>query len=258
LWFDNFVSNNAFFWFFAGLDSFLPARQRMAGAKTGEPEPVAVSFEENPSIKHMIEALGVPHTEVYSIRVNGSPVDFTYHIQDGDQVEVYPIQAGQGPTTGLNGLAGEPRFILDNHLGRLAAYLRMLGFDTLYRNDYQDEELSQVASLEGRILLTRDRRLLMRSVVSHGYCVQNLDPQRQFSEVVKRFALAEQIRPFQRCLRCNSILQLVSRDAVLHRLEPLTRQFYQEFSICPGCNQVYWKGSHYERMLDMIKNITGK
>jgi uncharacterized protein with PIN domain len=145
--------------------------------------------------------------------------------------------------------------LLDNHLGRLAAYLRMLGFDCLYHNDYSDEELAEILQHEERILLTRDRRLLMRNVVSHGYCPRSLDSLEQLTEVIQRFELAKRIQPFHRCLRCNHPLEPVSKEAVLDRLEPLTRLYFDEFQICPDCKQIYWKGSHYERMERLIEQI---
>ena len=163
--------------------------------------------------------------------------------------------SGVAPGLGSYNGRGEPSFIADNHLGRLAAYLRMLGFDTLYRNDYQDPELAAVAHQEGRILLTRDRRLLMRREVDYGCCLRSLDSREQLGEVVRRYALAQTARPFRRCLRCNHELEVVDKAAVLERLQPLTRRYFEEFARCPGCDQVYWKGSHYERMLELIRRV---
>jgi uncharacterized protein len=145
---------------------------------------------------------------------------------------------------------------LDNHLGKLATFLRIMGLDAAYRNDYQDDELAEVASREGRILLTRDRGLLMRKVVSQGYCVRALDPRQQAVEIVRRFDLYGHIRPFRRCLRCNSLLHPVDKQAIIERLEPLTRQYYDEFHICPQCDKIYWKGSHYEHMEKFLEGIT--
>jgi len=202
------------------------------------------------SVKHLIESLGVPHTEVGQIIVNGVPVDFGYRVQDGDLVAVYPLSNQDSPIS-----IDQLRFILDNHLGRLAAYLRMLGFDTLYRNDYQDEELASVSSRESRILLTRDKRLLMRNQVTRGYWVRSKAPRKQLEEVVRRYQLAEVIQPFQRCVRCNAKLVQVHKEDVLHRLEPLTRRYFDEFALCPDCDQIYWKGSHYARMLQIIQSV---
>ena len=203
------------------------------------------------SVKHLIESLGVPHPEVSRILVNESPVDFSYIVQDADKIDVYPIT----PAEQIARLPGERRFILDNHLGRLAVYLRMLGFDSLYRNDYHDEELALVANQEERILLTRDVRLLMRNLVGNGYWVRSKIPREQLVEVVERFGLTSHIQPFRRCMRCNGILQPVSKERVLERLEPLTKLYYHEFRICPRCDRVYWKGSHYERMQKFLDQV---
>ena len=167
----------------------------------------------------------------------------------GDRIEVYPL-AHDGI---LPLQPWEVRFVLDNHLGRLAGYLRMLGFDALYRNDYQDDELAEVSEHQDRLLLTRDRRLLMRNQVKRGYWVRSKIPRQQVSEVVGRFVLAGQVVPFRRCIRCNGLLQAVSKEEVLDRLQPLTRQYFNEFRICPDCGQIYWKGSHYERMQHLIE-----
>jgi uncharacterized protein with PIN domain len=149
----------------------------------------------------------------------------------------------------------EPRFVLDTHLGQLATYLRMLGFDTLYQNDQLDEELAHLSSQEGRILLTRDRGLLKRNMVSHGYCVRETHPRQQLVEVLRRFDLFEAVRPFRRCIRCNGLLQPVSKAAICDRLPPRTQQYYDEFRLCQDCKQIYWKGSHYHRMQQFIKKV---
>jgi uncharacterized protein len=207
------------------------------------------------SVKHLIEALGVPHTEIGRILVNDCPVDTSYQVKESDLVEVYPAQADFSDADHQNDGLGEFKFILDNHLGRLAAYLRMLGFDARYRNDFEDRQLAEIAEQDGRILLTRDRRLLMRKQVSSGYCVRKLEPQEQLKEVIKRFGLQRYARPFRRCIRCNSILEPVRKEQVLERLEPLTRQYYDEFRICPDCQQIYWKGSHFTRMERLVREV---
>ncbi len=159
------------------------------------------------------------------------------------EFEVHPIQ---------NGCPIEPRFILDCHLGRLAAHVRMLGFDCLYQNDYDDSNMAEIVQHDERILLTRDRRLLMRKVIVNGYCLRSLDPFEQLQEVVQRFELKEKVQPFHRCLRCNHSLDMIDKDIVLDRLEPLTKKYFNEFHICPNCQQIYWKGSHYERMQKVL------
>ncbi len=208
-----------------------------------------LEFAPHQSLKHLIESLGVPHTDFGRALVNGHETDAGKRLHEGDWVTVFPAETTAD---------GDICFVLDNHLGQLATYLRMLGFDTLYHNDYQDEELARVSSQEGRVLLTRDRRLLMRKVIRQGYCIHQSDPRQQAVEVLKRFKLQGQVRPFQRCLRCNSPLQVVSKQDVIERLEPLTKIYYDEFRICPSCNHVYWKGSHYGRMLEMIKAMVAE
>ena len=232
------------FQFHAGLESLLPTGRRGG--------PVRVVCAPHQTLKHLAESLGIPHTEIGEIQVGGQPAPL--ELQAGDcgvqegRVDVFPPAQAPRPSDGL-------RFVLDNHLGRLAAYLRMLGCDSLYRNDYQDDVLAEVASREQRILLTRDRRLLMRKSVLYGYCVRHVEPPRQVVEVVRRYGLALNASPFQRCLHCNHPLQPIPKAQVLDRLEPLTKLYYDEFHLCPACNRVYWKGSHYEHMLGMVQSL---
>lgn len=207
------------------------------------------SFESGQSVKHLIEAAGIPHTEVGRITANGQPIPFDYQVQDGDRINVYPANALNDP------LPSEARFVLDNHLGRLAAYLRMLGFDVVYRNDFGDEELAEISATENRILLTRDRRLLMRKTVRFGYCLRSLDSRQQLVEVLRRYGLFAEFTPFQRCLRCNHPLEPVRKETIIDRLEPLTKKYYEDFHICPNCGQIYWKGSHFEHMQEWIDQL---
>jgi hypothetical protein len=241
----------AYFYFYAELNDFLPSSRRQVCFAHG--------IKERASVKDVIESLGVPHPEVDLILVNGESADFSYIVQDGDRISVYP------PSVSINASSvsrvrpqplGHIRFVLDIHLGKLATYLRLLGFDTLYQNDYQDEELARLSSSEERILLTQDRGLLKRSAVVYGYCVRESDPRRQVVEVLRRFDLFNAIAPFLRCLRCNGLLQPVSKEAIGDRLPPLTRKYYNEFSICQACAQIYWKGAHYERIQQFIDCIS--
>ena len=142
--------------------------------------------------------------------------------------------------------------MVDANLGKLALYLRILGFDTLYSNSYRDTEIAEVSRDQRRILLTRDRRLLQRSAVTHGYWVRSTDPVTQMREVASRFDLAGMIEPFHRCLRCNSLLVPVDKREILHRLEPKTKKYYDEFRICPECDRIYWKGTHFEHMREVL------
>ncbi len=244
--------SQAKFQFFGDLNSFLKPTYR---------EKLFVySFKGTPAIKHLIESLRIPHTEVGKILVNNLQVDLTYLVQLDDHIQVFPITNmldGDTQQLDLIELSEEKKFLLDNHLGRLAVYMRMLGFDVNYRNDYQDDELVSIARAERRILLTRDRGLLMRSVITKGYYIRNKDPKQQINEVLKRFNLFLHIDPFHRCLRCNSPLNPVDKENVENRLQPLTQKYYNEFHICPSCDQIYWKGSHYKRMLQLVDVFLG-
>jgi uncharacterized protein with PIN domain len=236
--------------FYAELNDFLPAEKRQRA--------FLHRFGLSPSIKDMIEALGVPHTEVDLILVNGCSVDFSYLVRDGDQISVYPVfeSIDIAPLVRVRPQPlRESRFVLDVHLGRLATYLRMLGFDTLYRNDYDDAELAHISSSQGRILLSRDRGLFKRSVVTHGYCLRTTNPREQLVEVLRRFDLVASIEPLRRCLRCNGLLQPVAKAAIVDRLQPKTRQHYHEFRRCQNCDHIYWQGSHYERMQRFIQRV---
>jgi uncharacterized protein with PIN domain len=206
------------------------------------------SFSGPQSAKHLIESVGIPHTEIGELHCGSRRVGLDYQVRDGDQIKVQSAAAGSPADE-------EPRFVLDGHLGRLNSSLRMLGFDCLYEAGFEDQELAELAVAEGRFLLTRDRRLLMRKAVASGYRVRSLDPNEQLVEVARRFALAPMFQPFRRCIRCNTLLQPVDKEAVLDRLQPLTRRYFDTFHICPNCGQVYWKGSHVERMLQVVDRL---
>lgn len=231
-------------------------------------------FRGSPPVKDLIEALGVPHTEVGAIEVRGRAVGFGYRLQDGDEVDVYgPEPGGSAGETSRDAPAMDPpppsalhlsppvprppRFVLDGHLGRLAGYLRMLGFDVAYETDPDDGELARRSAEEGRILLTRDRGLLRRSVVRLGYLPRSDLPLEQLAEVMRRFDLAGDARPFSRCLRCNGMLEPVAREAIEDRLQPKTRRYYDAFLRCTACDALYWRGSHVERMQAVIDRVLG-
>lgn len=236
----------AVFCFHGELNDFLPESKKW--------RTITSTFNSDQSVKHLVESLGVPHTEVACILVNGEQVGFGYLVRYGDRVDVFPHMS----RSFHGGQDGEPRFVLDSHLGRLAHYLRMLGFDTLYRNDYTDDELAEISDLDERTLLTRDRRLLMRSRVQQGYWMRHKIPREQLVEVLHRFDLCDQVAPFRRCIHCNGLLQPVSKDKVLHRLEPLTKKYFEQFRICPECEHIYWQGSHFERMQRFIEQVVAE
>ena len=181
-------------------------------------------------------------------------------MQDGDEVQVYPVPYFQthplaNKTRIIPEYEGRPRFILDTHLGRLASYLRMMGFDTLYRNDYPDDELAEVSNAEQRILLTRDVGLLKRSLVIHGYYVRNTNPRKRLHEIANRYHLIDHIEPFKFCMKCNGQLKRVDKADILDQISPKTTEFYAEFHQCNTCEQIYWKGSHYIKMEKLLNDV---
>ncbi len=243
-------SCRAVFRFYEELNDFLPPERRKVG--------FTYAFSRQASVKDMIEALGVPHPEVELILANGESVDFDYRVRDGDRIAVYPVFESFDVSHELK-VRPRPlrtvRFVLDVHLGTLARYLRLCGFDTLYRNDYVDEELARISAGEGRILLTRDRSLLMRRIVTHGYWVRRDDPRDQLAEVFRRFDLTGLAEPFTRCARCNGPLEDVEKSEIEHRLQPLTRKHYDVFRRCTECGRLYWRGSHIKSMEERIDEL---
>jgi uncharacterized protein with PIN domain len=240
------------FRFYEELNDFLPEPDR----KTG----FVRQFTQTGSVKDAIEALGVPHTEIDLILVNGQSVDFDYRFQDGDRISVYPVFESLDITPIVHlrpAPLRTPAFVLDAHLGRLAAYLRMLGFDSLYRNDYDDPELAEISSREHRTLLTRDRKLLMRKQVTRGYFIRERQPRNQLLEVIHRFDLFSMQRPLTRCMHCNGEIRKIDKHSIENRLQPRTRAYYSEFWQCQDCGKIYWKGSHYMRMQQLIDSING-
>jgi uncharacterized protein len=209
------------------------------------------------SVKHMIEAFGVPHTEVELILVNGEPVNFSHRLRDGERVSVYPCFATLAIAAPLPLRPPAPgkRFIADAHLGQLAKQLRMLGFDVLYRNDYSDAELARIAAAEGRIVLTRDRDLLIRKEIVHGCYLHALNSDEQVREVVRRFDLVPSVRALSRCLSCNGVLRVVEKSEIEHRVPPYSRDVYEQFYECDCCAQVYWEGSHVVRMRARVERM---
>jgi uncharacterized protein len=236
--------------FYAELNDFLRDAQKQTRFE--------IELNRRTSVKDLIESLGVPHTEVEVILANGKSVDFNYIVEREDDLSIYPMFESVDVTPVLR-LREEPlretRFVLDCHLGRLARYLRQFGFDTLYRNDYTDDELAETSASEHRILLTRDRSLLKRSIITHAYFIRDHDPRKQLDEVIRRFDLRNQIIPFGRCTRCNGIVEAIDKEAIEHLLEPKTRLYFDQFWQCTSCGQIYWEGSHVKHMLRLTDEV---
>jgi uncharacterized protein len=229
--------------FYAELNDFLDRRDRFAALSRLLPTPA--------SAKDVVESFGVPHTEVDLLLANGESVAFDYRVSDGDRLAVYPVFEAFD-VTAVTRVRPEPlrhvRFVLDVHLGRLARHLRLAGFDSRYVNDADDATLALASTEEGRILLTRDQGLLKRRAVSHGYCVRETAPLRQFAEVLRRFDLRAGMRPFTRCTCCNGELVAVDKASVEDAVPPRSWARFETFLRCAGCRRVYWRGSHVVRL----------
>ena len=237
--------------FFGDLGFFLGSKFRS--------QPVERRLNERTSIKDVIESCGVPHPEVDAILVNGQAVGFDHTLASDAEVKVFPVASRDPIGTEKHLQETEViRFVSDGHLGKLTRNLRLLGFDVAYSARADDGELLDIMARENRALLTRDRRLLMHSIVQHGYCPRSQAGDQQTVEVLRRFNLVELIAPFTRCLRCNTPLQDAAKAEVIEGLEPLTKIYYHQFRRCPGCGQVYWAGSHFQKLEKRIKRIQAR
>jgi len=231
----------ALFRFYAQLNDFLPPdrRGRRFTHETGA----------DSTLKDTIESLGVPHPEVDLVVVHGAPASFDRKLVEGDDVAVYPRFWSIDVEDRLRVSAPLPvpaRFVADVHLAQLTARLRLAGFDV--KAVSADEDVALLSEREGRIALTRDRELLKRKIVRAGCWIRSSDPDDQFVEVLGRFDLVPDVQPFTRCLRCNALLEPVSKADVLERLPEGVIPLFEDFHACPSCDRVYWRGSHYDRL----------
>ena len=241
------------FRFFGQLNDFLPSERRKII--------FSHSVKGNPSIKDTLEALGVPHTEIDYILINGRAADFSYQLQEGDKVFVYPdgYKFKDGRAKRLRPqLPRNFKFVIDSHLGKLARHLRLLGFDVLYKKIFPDAEIVKISVNQKRIVLTRDIGLLKNKLIQHGFWLRSIDPQKQLKEVLKRFKLYKKLKPFSRCLECNGKIIKIAKKKVFAQLPPQVREYYQRFYLCQSCQKIYWQGSHYEYLLKLVNRIRSR
>ena len=239
-----------YFRFYEELNDFLPEEKR----KTR----FTHNYVDRASVKDIIESFGIPHTEVDLILVNSNSVTFDYLINDGDDISVYPVFESLDITNAqhLRPIPlRNPKFIADVHLGKLARYLRMMGFDVLYKKDFDDDEIVNISLLEKRAILTKDRGILKCKEVTHGYWIRNTEVKEQAIEVIKRFDLKNIIKEFSRCIDCNSVLKPISKNEIIDDLPPKVSKSQVDFSQCPACKKIYWKGTHYQQMLSFIQSV---
>jgi uncharacterized protein with PIN domain/sulfur carrier protein ThiS len=216
-------------------------------------------LSEKTSVKDVIESCGLPHPEVDAILVNGESVGFDHALVNDADAEVFPVEDPDTCHAEKHLQHSNLRmFVAAGHLGRMARNLRLLGFDVAYDQKANDRQLLDLMAHENRALLTCDRRLLMHAIVQHGYCPRSQNAEEQTIEVVRRFKLLDLIAPFTRCLRCNARLQNAAKADVIEELEPLTRIYYEQFRRCHGCGQIYWSGSHFEKLEKRIEKIIAR
>lgn len=219
---------------------------------------VVKSFQLHPSAKDLIESCGVPQVEVYGLKVDNRLESFSYNVADADKLTVYPKRNPDGEDNPYNirearDLPSE--FIADVHLGKLTRYLRLLGFDTVYKNDAKDTDIIDAALRHNRTVLTRDIGLLKHGRLKHGYWLRSTDPNEQVLEVITYFELADDMHPFTLCMNCNGYLEPVAKEGVSSKLPPKIKKNFEEFRQCQACGQVYWKGSHYQKLIEKVRQI---
>jgi len=236
--------------FYEELNDFLPEEKRKVR--------FTHNYIDRASVKDIIESYGIPHTEIDLILVNGKSVRFDYLVNDGDDISVYPVFESLD-ITNIQHLRPKPlrnpKFIADVHLGRLARYLRMMGFDVLYKNDFDDKEIVTFSLSERRAILTKDRGILKRNEVTHGYWIRSTKVKEQVIEVIKRFDLKNNIKEFSRCIECNSALESIPKSKIIAGLPPKVSKSQESFFICPYCQKIYWKGTHHQKMLSFIQSV---
>lgn len=214
------------------------------------------------SIKDILEAVGIPHTEIGAIEKHTQQLDFSHLPEPGEKFDIYPVPAGAAalqPSLLRPDPPAEIRFLVDINVARLAGLLRMAGFDTVSVREAEEvpgkREIALLGTRSGRIILSRDKELLKHREVTFGRLVRNQDPARQLYEIVDFYGIHSNLAPFSRCLRCNGLLEPVDKQRVMDQLEPLTKKYYYSFRRCGSCSQVYWKGSHHERMVALLEPI---
>ena len=242
--------HKVYFRFYEELNDFLPGPKKKKHFEH--------YYTDKASVKDMIESLGIPHTEIDLILVNGKSVDFNYVTKDNDNVSVYPVFESID-ISDVQHLRPKPlrrpKFILDVHLGKLARSLRMLGFDTLYSNCYSDSEIVDISINENRTIITRDKGILKQTKVTHGYYIRSKEEMNQTKEVISRFHLLKDIKEFTRCLLCNGLLRPIKKEAVINQIPAKVARWKDKYFKCQNCNKIYWQGTHHHKMKSFIQSI---
>jgi len=153
----------------------------------------------------------------------------------------------------------EIKFFADNNVGKLAKWLRMMGYDTLFFNGSDDSSMIAIALAEGRVILTRDTQIMRRRVVTSGQLkailIQGDEPEQQMCQVIDSLNLDCQFRPFTICLECNQPLLPRSREQVKDLVPPYVFQTQVQYVECPTCHRIYWRGTHWQAMTKKLEKF---
>lgn len=247
------MTTTACFRFYGELNDFLlSSRRKVTFSHT---------VKGHPAIKDTLEALGVPHTEIDCILVNGKSVVFSYQLKNGERVAVYP-HGDKIRFKAIKHLKARPsrypKFVIDSHLGKLARHLRLLGFDSIYEKIFPDARIVEVAERENRVILTRDIGLLKNRSVKQGCWLRSTDPAKQLKEVLKKYHLHARIKPFLRCLKCNGRITRIAKHKIIDQLPEKVKEYYKRFYLCRCCQKVYWQGSHYDKLLKLVNKVKSR
>jgi uncharacterized protein len=238
------------FRFYEELNDFLPKHRRKTDFEA--------AFKGKRSIKDMIESLGVPHTEIDLILVNGKSADFNYILQGQDRVSAYPVFESFN-ITDVTRLRKIPlrrhKYIADINLGDIVKYMRVLGLDLYYDPLLSTHEIIEISKREKRVILTKSRKLLKFKDVTHGIFIRPGTTTEQIRQIIDYLDIKDNIKPFSRCLRCNTLLKKVPKEKILDKIPPKTKEICDEYVQCPSCNKIYWKGTHFINMKRMVRQI---
>jgi uncharacterized protein with PIN domain len=240
----------ATFRFYEELNDFLPPLRRK--------QDFEAVFKGRESVKDMIEGLGVPHTEVDLILVNGVSVDFGYILQDRDRVSVYPVFECLDirNVTHLREIPlRETRFIADVNIGDFVRCMRALGLDVYCDSTLSAGDIIRISIEEKRTILTKSRNLLKHRDVARGIYLRPGTTVQQIRRIIDFLSLRGIVVPFSRCLVCNSPLVKVTKESAWERIPPKARTFYDDYSSCSACGRIYWQGSHFTRIKKVVDEV---
>ncbi|HUW42215.1 MAG TPA: Mut7-C RNAse domain-containing protein [Rectinemataceae bacterium] len=211
-------------------------------------------FRADQSLGHLAESVGIPRFEVGSALIDGAAWPLELPPPDDSSVLLLPLPE---PIA----LDSEPRFVLDLHLGVLSRMLRLLGFDTAWKNERETADLIGTALAEDRIVLTRKRALLfmreLHASPNRAMLILSPDPYAQLLEVSRRFGLADRCRPFSRCAACGALLRRVSPEEIRPLVPAIVARRYADFFLCEACGKAYWKGDHFRNLGPFMERLYG-